>query len=62
MSVARRQLQDVGNLNVLVCQVVQAIGVVPVEPEVWRRGFHPSQAFDYRIGWIPAVCIPPVTA
>jgi hypothetical protein len=50
MRMAHAKIQDIGYLDLFVCQVMDAVGIVPIEPEIGRRGLHRRQPFDGRVG------------
>ena len=50
MAVARAGLDQVGDLDALVGEVVHGVGVVPEQAEVRRRGRHRRQPLDGRVG------------
>src|ERR1700691_213847 len=49
MPVARAQFDDVCDLDAFICQMMDSVGVVPVEPEVWSCGLDYREALDDRI-------------
>src|SRR6516165_7955950 len=50
MPVTRAKFNNVGDFDAFVCQMVNGVGVVPIEPEIWGCSLHRGQALDYRIG------------
>src|ERR1700751_4251263 len=50
MPVTRAKLDDVGDFDAFVGQMVNGVGVVPLEPEIGGRVLNRAQTPDYFIG------------
>lgn len=50
MAVFCAEIQDVGELHFLRCEVMDSVGVVPEDAKVWSSGLHGGEARGDSIG------------